>query len=121
MKAILLLPALLLLTTFSAAGDGHLTLVVSPLMSFAPSSLTIRTRLVPHTDNRSLDIVAESTDFYRSSRIPLEGDHAPAVITVQFRDLPTGDYQIYSVLTDASGGQRAIAQQRVRVIASGGE
>ena len=90
-------------------------------MSFAPSNLTIRTRLVPNDENRTLDIVAESADFYRSSQIPLEGGQAPATITVEFRDLPQGEYEIYGVLTDRAGERRAIARQRVRVVERAGE
>ena len=90
-------------------------------MSFAPSNLTIRTRLVPNEENRFLEIVAESDEFYRSSRIPLEGERAPAVITIEFRELPRGDYNVYGVLTDRTGEQRAIVRQHVRVVQSGGE
>jgi hypothetical protein len=121
MRITLIMSALLSLSTFSTTAAEHLTMAVSPLVSFAPSSLRIRARLVPNDANRSLEVVAESADFYRSSLIPLEGERAPAVITVEFRDVPTGDYEVYSVLTDASGERRAIARQRVRVVATRGE
>ena len=121
MRAILMLSGLLSLTTISATGDEHLRMAVSPLMSFAPSNLTIRMRLAASDENRTLDIVAESADFYRSSQIPLEGERAPEVITVEFRDLPSGEYEVSGVLTDRAGERRAIARQRVKVVAAGGE
>jgi hypothetical protein len=121
MRMILMLSALLSLTTISATGGEHLRINVSPLMSFAPSNIRILTRLVPDDENRTLDVVAESAEFYRSSQIPLEGDRAPAIITVEFRDLPRGEYEVYSVLTDRVGERRAVARQRVTVIARGGE
>jgi hypothetical protein len=90
-------------------------------MSFAPSNLRILTRLVPDQANRTLDVIIDSGEFYRSSQIPLEGERAPAIITVEFRDLPGGEYEVYGVLTDRAGERRAIARQRVTVIARGGE
>jgi hypothetical protein len=38
---------------------------------------------------------------------------------LQFRGVPGGEYEVYAVLTDSLGHRRAIAQQTVRVIASG--
>ena len=121
MKVIVMLAALLSLTTMSATGDEHLKMTVSPLMSFAPSNLTVRMRVTASQENRTLDIVADSDGFYRSSQIPLEGERAPEVFTVQFRDMPIGEYDVYGVLTDRTGERRAIARQHVRVVGSGGE
>jgi hypothetical protein len=121
MRAILMLAALVPLTTISATGGEQLRIAASPATSFAPTNLTIRTRLVPDQENRILDVVVESAEFYRSSQIPLEGERAPATIMVEFRDLPRGDYQVSGVLTGRDGERRAIAWQRVRVIAAGGE
>ena len=121
MRVTLMLSALLWLTTTSATGDEPLVIVVSPLISFAPTDMTIRTRIVPNDENRTLEIVAESDEFYRSSQIPLEGERAPAMIVVEFRDLPSGNYEIYGSLTDGAGHRRAMAKRRARVVKSGGE
>jgi hypothetical protein len=40
-------------------------------------------------ENRSLQVVAESPDFYRSSQIQLDGAQATP-LRLEFRDLPTG-------------------------------
>jgi hypothetical protein len=107
------------LTAMSATSGEQLRIAVSPFQSFAPSNVHIRARVVPHAENRALVVVAESGDFYRSSEIPLEGERAPATITVEFRSLPSGDYQVYGILTDGGGHQRAVAQQNLRVIPTG--
>jgi len=120
MRAILMLAACLSLTTISTAGGENLRIAASPARSFAPTNLTIRTRLVASNENRTLEVVAESAQFYRSSQSPLEGELAPLTITVEFRDLPSGEYQVSGVLTGRSGERRAIALQRVLVIARGG-
>jgi hypothetical protein len=105
------------LTAISASGGEQLRIAVSPTQSFAPSNLNIRARMVPNPENRGLQVVAESEDFYRSSQVSLEGEGAPATIMFEFRGVPGGEYQVYGILTDSGGHRRALAQQTVRVIA----
>jgi len=114
-----MLSTIFALTAISASGREQLRLAVSPAQTFAPSNLNIRARVVPNAENRGLTIIAESEDFYRSSQVQLEGDHAPATITVEFRGVPGGEYLVSGVLTDSVGRRRAIAEQQVRVIPSG--
>ena len=114
-----MLSTILALTTISASGGEQLRVMVSPAQSFAPSNLNIRARVAPNVENRTLTIVAESEDFYRSSQISLEGDQAPAMMTFEFRGVPCGEYLVSGVLTDSMGRRRAIAEQQVRVISSG--
>jgi hypothetical protein len=116
MRMPLMLSALLALTTMSASGDEQLKIAVSPAQSFAPSNLNIRARVVPNAENRAIEVVAESDEFYRSSQIPLEGEHAPATILFEFRSLPGGEYQVYGILTDSVGRRRAVVQQQIRVL-----
>jgi hypothetical protein len=104
------------LSAISASGGEQLRIAVSPAQSFAPSNLNIRARMVPNADNRALEVVAESGEFYRSSQITLEGERAPATITFEFRGVPGGEYEVYGILTDSVGHQRAVARQMVRVI-----
>jgi hypothetical protein len=64
-----------------------------------------------------LALVADGDDFYRSSEIQLDGDHAPKIVNLSFSNLPGGEYQISAVLADGAGRQRAIVRQSVNVIA----
>ena len=116
MRGPLMLCALLTLTVISVGADEQLRIAVTPAQSFAPSTVRIRARVVPNAENRSLQIVAESSDFYRSSQISLEGDHAPASNMFEFRGLSGGEYVVAGILIDRRGHQRAIAEQEVRVI-----
>jgi hypothetical protein len=111
--------AVLSLSTISVNGGEHVRVAVSPLISFAPSNVRIQVRMVPSDDNRSLEVVAESGEFYRSSQVQLEGATAPAAMLFEFRDLPGGDYHVYGILTDSAGGQRAIAHQTLKVLPVG--
>jgi hypothetical protein len=116
MRTPCMLSAVFALTTVFASGGEQLRIAVSPAQSFAPSNLNIRARIVPHAENRALEMIAESDEFYRSSQIALDGEHAPATIMFEFRGVPGGDYQVYGILTGGSGRQRAVVVQQVRVI-----
>lgn len=96
-----------------------LSVRVSPLQSFAPANLSIRATVEPDFNNRAMEVVADSEQFYRSSMIPLEGDRAPRVTLVKFLSLPSGDYDVTAVLIGADGHRRALAHAHVHVIESG--
>ena len=96
-----------------------LSMQVSPAVSFAPANLTIRTRVEPDADNRAIEVVADSEEFYRSSAIQLEGDHAPRTTTFEFRGLPPGEYEVTAVVSGTHGQRRALAHSHVNVVESG--
>jgi hypothetical protein len=121
MKVVVAFVACLALTAISASGGEQLKIAVSPLHAFAPSNLNIRARVVPNADNRTLEVIAESSGFYRSSQIQLEGERSPASIMFEFRGLPGGEYQVYAILSDSRGRQRAIDKQPVTILSMFGE
>jgi hypothetical protein len=100
--------------------DAPLTMTVSPVHSFAPMNLTIRFHVEPDAGNRVLEVVAESDEYYRSSRIQLDGDEAPRTISLEMRNLPVGDYDVRGTLIDNAGRQRLAISKQVVVIASAG-
>jgi len=105
------------LTVLPVDGEEPLRVAVTPIHSFAPATVTIRATIEPSAENRMLAIVADGDDFYRSSEIQLDGDHAPRIVTLRFSNLPGGEYQISAVLADSAGRLRAIVRQSVNVIA----
>ena len=58
--------------------------------------------------------MAESPEFYRSSEIQLDGENTPSLSVFEFRNLPTGLYQVTGVLIGASG-ERAKVSRLARV------
>jgi hypothetical protein len=109
---------LLLMAAPLGAGE-RLLLKVSPTVSFAPANLVVRTTIEADPANRSLAIVAESGDFYRSSQVQLDGDHAPRISTFEFRSLPPGVYTVRALLFDADGAARAQVGSQIHVVDSG--
>ena len=101
------------------AGAGEpLVMRVSPAVAFAPANLVVRAVIEANADNRSVEIVAESVDFYRSSEIQLEGDKGPRTNQFEFRSLPPGTYEVRASLIGVNGEKRAHVRQEVNVISS---
>ncbi len=124
MNARIWLAALLLVAwapgTRLDAGDV-LTMKVTPAQSFAPAILRVHVRLEPSAENRWLEVVADSSDFYRSSLVELDGDRAPQAMMLEFRSVPSGAYEIHGILSDSAGHERAHVCQLANVISTGGE
>ena len=106
-------------TTLPLGAGERITMKVSPAVAFAPANLVVRATIEVDAENRSVEIVAESPDFYRSSEIQLEGERAARTTTFEFRSLPPGTYEVRAKLFGADGQQRAAVRQQVNVIASG--
>ena len=102
-------------------GSESLTIKVSPMQSFAPANLYIRLSIEPNAINRVVSVVAESQDYFRSSEVALEGDQGPRTVTVQFRSVPGGQYEIRGSVGDAMGKEVASARQSVFVLPSGND
>jgi hypothetical protein len=122
MKARVVLLGVLMCTAAIPVGAGEgdrLAIRVSPAVAFAPANLVVRATIPSNSENRAVEIVAESEDFYRSSEINLEGDRAPRTSLFEFRSLPPGTYEVRAVLRGMTGGERATVRQQVNVIAAG--
>ena len=119
--AMFCLGGVFLLSALPVNGGDQLRMAVSPAQSFAPSNLRVRVTLEPDAHNRRLAVIADSPEFYRSSEVQLDGDQAPKTITIEFRGVPGGSYQVSSVVLDQSGHPRASAVQGVNVISQFGQ
>ena len=109
----------MLATALPIGAGERITVKVSPAVAFAPANLVVRTMIEADQENRAVEIIAESADFYRSSQIQLEGDKAPRTTNFEFRSLPPGNYEVRALLIGAGGEQRAFARQTINVIVSG--
>src|ERR1700704_3947285 len=114
-----LLGTLMMTATLPLGAGERLTMKVSPAVAFAPANLIVRTMIVADPDNRAMEIIAESPDFYRSSMIQLEGDKAARSNMFEFRSLPPGTYAVRASLLGSKGEPRATIRQQINVIASG--
>ena len=114
-----LLGMLMVAATLPLGAGERITMKVSPAVAFAPANLVVRATIVADADNRAVEVIAESDDFYRSSTIQLEGDRAARTNVFEFRSLPPGTYEVRANLLGSNGEQRATIRQQINVIASG--
>jgi hypothetical protein len=120
MKARTLLCGLFVLMTapLGAGSPERLSMRVSPAVAIAPADLIVRTMVEANAQNRAIEIIAESEDFYRSSQMPLNGESAPRTTQFQFRGLPGGIYTVSAVLKGANDEPIALTRREVNVVAS---
>ena len=100
-------------------GGQPLTLQVSPLMAAAPAVISVKAVIEANDDNRALEVIAQSSDFFRSSRIELDGREAPPLSVFQYGNLPPGLYEVSAYLL-GTGGQRAVVSRLVKVVPRSG-
>ena len=74
MKAVVFLWMSLLAVAVPLNGAERLVMRVSPSIAMAPAWVTVLTTVESDTENRALQVIFESADFYRSSTIQLDGD-----------------------------------------------
>ena len=116
---LILMAAIVAHPTTLNAGD-KLSLRVSPSVSNAPAEVVVTATVERDADNRSIEIAAESDDFFRSSLITLEGDQAPRTTQLHLKNLPGGEYTVMVVL-HGSHGERTLARRTIVVMPSIGD
>ncbi len=97
------------------AGE-QLTMKVSPEVAFAPADLFVRASIEADNQNRALEVVLDSPDFYRSSLVALDGEQAPRTTVFELRNVPRGVYVVTTRLLGPSGQIRSSVRRSVNVI-----
>jgi hypothetical protein len=115
MKVQVLLVCAWLASVPALSGGERLGLKVTPAVSFAPADVTVRTTVEANAGNRWLEVEVNSLDFYRSSRVQLEGEDAPRTRMFQFRGVPSGIYDVSVALVDADGA-RLVLRREISVV-----
>jgi hypothetical protein len=98
----------------SIAGERRLTIRVSPAAATAPAFVRVQVTVASDADNRALEVVADSSNFYRASHVPLDGEGAPTLRVFEFPHLPSGVYEMRATLI-GSTGERATAATMIQV------
>jgi hypothetical protein len=108
----------MILQAGSVSSRAALSISVTPAASVAPAVVQVRASIESDRDNRLLVITAESPEFYTSSEVSLDGQQAPPISVVEFRNLPPGQYDVTATLL-GTGGKRA-SEVRLVIVAEGG-
>src|SRR5262245_49257333 len=86
----------------------------SPTVSRAPGFLTVRVTIDPSDERRALPLAADSNDFCGRTEVSLYVANSSPLNVFEFRNLPTGTYQVTGVLMGARG-PRGTAFRTARV------
>src|SRR5262249_22954159 len=123
MKTRSMLFGILMLTGAVQAGAGApaLTMNVTPAVAFAPATLRVRATIESDAHNRTVEISAESPNFYTSSEIQLDGDKAQRTTTFEFRSVPPGVYEVKAMLRGPGGEERGSARMEVQIMSAAGD
>lgn len=84
-----------------------------------PATVRITVAVEPDAQNRALRVEADGEQYLRASKVTLAGDGDKRLHTVEFKNLPAGNYMLRAeVLT--SDTVRGQATQELFVTSSGG-
>ena len=83
-----------------------------------PATVQITIAVQPDAVNRALRVEAESEHMFRSSEITLSGAGEKRIHTLEFKNLPAGDYTL-SAQVYSSSEMRAVATQQLTVSGGG--
>lgn len=84
-----------------------LTLAVDPRVQFAPGTVRVLVRLVPHADNRLLCVGIESDERSERSCRALDGLDEPSAFFFTFSRLPGAEYRASAEVFREAGAHRA--------------
>lgn len=84
-----------------------------------PATVQIVIAVEPDAVNRALRVEAESERMFRSSEITLAGAGEKRIHTLEFKNLPAGDYTLSAQVYSRSE-MRAVARQQLTVNGGGG-
>lgn len=91
-------------------GSQALAVRVTPTMAREPASVKVLAVIEADDRNRSLEIIARSSDYFRSSLIQLDGHDTQRVWEIEFRDVPQGNYEVTGILTGTEGRRAAVTR-----------
>jgi hypothetical protein len=116
-KSIFVRVLLVSFLTTTVLSAPSLTLQVSPLFSFAPSTISIQVRAQRHDENRELCLEVDSQEgFGVRGCWPLDGLQAPITHFRQFKNLPFGQYTATAYTTRSGGTRLATATQKFDIM-----
>jgi hypothetical protein len=79
-----------------------------------PATVRIMIAVEPNEANRRLRVEADGDSLFRSSELPLEGENGKRLHTVEFKNLPAGNYVVRAAVW-SSDDVRGSAQHALTV------
>ena len=102
-------------STEMIGADEAVSIAIRPAVMSAHGSMQLKVLVERNDRNRSLTWEVDGPNYYRSSRLELEGASAPRSWFFLVRGLPEGEYDV-RVTVKRSDQSSAIAQSNLRVL-----
>jgi len=113
-KVLLVLAACVFTGSVATPAKELITLRVSPHFSMAPATIRVVVTVEPDSENRELQVAADSGQFFTSSTIQLDGSNAPRSQWIEMKELPAGDYVVEARVRQRDGAEhRAVAEYMI--------
>jgi uncharacterized protein YfaS (alpha-2-macroglobulin family) len=84
-----------------------------------PATVQMIIAVEPDDANRVLRVEADSDQMFRSSEISLEGRGEKRLHTVEFKNLPAGEYELRAEVLGTNNNVRGMASQDLMVMGGG--
>ena len=75
--------------------------------------MPITVAVEPGASNRALVVEADGDDYFRSSMIELDGEREKRLHTVEFRNLPAGEYKLRAQVRSRSAVRGTAVEELV--------
>jgi hypothetical protein len=112
LKAVVALGSILLAGAVRLDGSERLHIRAAARTT---SDIVIYVGVERREENRMLRVTAESSDFYRSSEVQLDGEASPRVNVFTFHQVPSGEYDVKAELIISNGHTGSVARCSVLV------
>jgi hypothetical protein len=103
------LVALLAVMSLGVHAGEPIRVRVVPAFALNPADVSVETVIEPDARNRGVEVTLDSPNFFTTSTVALEGDRAPRVRKVVFRQLPAGSYEVSATLVQDRGARSKVA------------
>ena len=97
------------------AADAQVTIAVRPAVTTAHGNAQLKILVERNDRNRLLTWEIDGPNYYRSSRVELEGATAPRSWFFLVKDLPEGEYDIRATV-DRSDNSHTMAASSIKVL-----
>jgi len=94
----------------SAIGNRAIEMKVRASNERVAGDVRIQVSVEPDARNRTLVVVADSAEFYRSSEFTLDGEDAVRTHWIDWYRLPAGQYEIQAVVHGTDGRRAAVSR-----------
>jgi hypothetical protein len=98
--------------------NDFIQLMVSPTLA-ENNDMFVQVLVARDADNQLMRVTAESSSYFSSSEMVLDGEYSPRVRSIRFRSVPSGQYEVTGTVYDRRAKVKGMAKKSVLVFGRG--